>query len=210
LRYLFSRRPDAFPEEYRKLLSKIDPEVAKQAVPSGDSSELMFAVGRYSAARQDWERRYWVDCVRHLIARNVLSDCEKLFVFEQLVSLELILRQGDITALEMDDWSMILATSLRHPGFRVTRGGALVLLGRAEEARELLAPLLIEEMGEINEIGYNIFSSQATASLGEVDASEAYASRARELANEERATRQIEMVEKMLGYRGQVSQNVVI
>ena len=199
-RLLRRGRSERFVGAYREAIAILFPEAAPRAVPTAASAEAMFAVGRRDAASTDPLRGYWTDCLRRLLASDGLSDYERLFVLERLVSGALIQRRGDVPAGDIDGWSLEMVRLFDEPGFRVTRGGALVLLGRAGEAKALLEPLLLQDMSAINLVGCNVFLAQAMAALGEMPASDDYAAAARELAVGD-ATAQA-MVETMLGFRG--------
>ncbi len=201
LGYLFKSSTDAFPGIYRKLVAAVDPDAAEGAVPSCDIAEALIMLNRFGTAKALWERRYWLGCLRDQIYDGALSSAERVLVLEQVLSHELANRRGDVTQPELDSWSNEIVALSDNPAYRVTRSGVLVMLGRAAEARALLLSLSPAGMKPLQQLGCAVFRSQASAALGEFEASAAEAEQARRIARLSADPSNLHLAETLLAFR---------
>jgi len=127
-------------------------------------------------------RRDFQDALQRELARGVLSREETMLALDALVTSGLIYRDPPPLHAHLDAWSrQALQLGPDIATLRGSRGAVLVELGRCQEGKALLIPLVGARLDKLFDVFMNsVFLARAEHALGNVAAARALAAAARE------------------------------
>jgi Peptidase family M50 len=156
---------------------------ANRAAPRRACVRLIYQLLRCDRWTDAEARRDFQDAVQRELGRGALSREETILALDALVTNALIYRDPPLRA-QLDAWSQqALRLAPDSAALRGSRGAVLVELGRYQEGRALLAPLVgAQPAASFDAFMVQVFLARAERALGDIAAARALAAAARENA----------------------------
>src|SRR5580704_17273406 len=154
---------------------------ANRAQPRRACARLIYQMLRSDQWNNAEARRDFQDALQRELGRGALSREENIVALDALVTSGLIYRDPPLRA-HLDAWSQqALRLGPDIATLRGSRGAVLVQLGRYEEGKVLLVPLVGTQPGKsFDAFMVSVFLARAEHALGNVAAARALAAAARE------------------------------
>jgi len=154
---------------------------ANRAPPRRACARLIYQMLRSDQWADAEARRDFQDALQRELSRGALSREENIMALDALVTNGLIYRDPPLRA-HLDAWSQqALRLGPDIATLRGSRGAVLVELGRYEEGKALLVPLVGAQLGKSFDASMvSVFLAHAEHALGNIAAARALAAAARE------------------------------
>lgn len=148
---LFGNSQNHFQMAWEPLASRVAPGWQCSGF-SRHAQEILFQAGRQDKFKECWARREACVALKACLGATDTAKMEELLVLCLLSELATLYRDTGTTLEELDSWSAKLLAMSDCPGNRVTRGGALVALGRMAEAEAILKPLADQTIDWLDQV----------------------------------------------------------
>ncbi len=177
-----AREPTADGLAYAARLAAYSGNADRQPSESAASSRISYQLRRADGSTDKDVRREVSEALRRELARGGLPREEELLVLDGLIGAALVFEEP-ATRPELDEWSrraLELAPGLET--IRGSRGAALAVLGRHQEAKAMLEPLAAGAASSFDALMSQIFLARAEFGLGNVDTARRWARSAQTIA----------------------------
>lgn len=171
---------DAVNKCYRSILALTGLPVEEPVIASIDAPELIFEMLRPGVGTAAWTKQDHYGVMKTLLDRRRLSPLERRFVLEYLIESELLYRDTELSAAELEALSKE-SISLFDNDIRayVKRGGVLILLNRIAEGEAILLPLVDQPPPQAEISWISAFLAQAASARGDRASTQQWIEKAR-------------------------------